>query len=73
MQHKIIQTEDGRFRAMCPNDGTWGFLSDAQYEGKAECVCPHPECGHRWTHDYAADAAEASAKAAPADNPADHF
>lgn len=70
---QLIMTEDGRRKAMCPNDGTWGFISEAQYRGEAECVCPHPACGHKWTHSYANDAAEAAKAADAKAGLPDHF
>lgn len=63
MQHKVISLDDGQYKAMCPNDGTWGLISEEQYQGKAECTCTHPKCGHKWTHNYEQEAAPA--KAAP--------
>lgn len=70
---KIITTDDGRRKAMCPQDGTWAFISEAQYRGEAGCVCPHPACAHTWTHSYANDAAEAAKAAEAKAGLPDHF
>lgn len=72
--HNVIQLEDGRRKFMCPQDGTWAVITEAQFRGADEMACPHPACGWKGTVNLAAEAAAAqAAKVKDAPTTADHF
>jgi hypothetical protein len=73
MLKNLITADDGRRKFMCPKDGTWAFITEAQYQGQAPMTCPHPACGWTGTENLAAQEAEARAAATPAPTTADHF
>lgn len=54
--HKVTTKDDGTRMFCCPQDGTWGPITNAQYHGETPMKCPHPLCGWSGKINLAAEA-----------------